>query len=96
MQKAVLPIFCPPDKIALKGGDYMPLQVQPVDSRLRIRYELGLNQEGNPVYSTRTYSGIKPESDDQDVYDIAVVLTGLQEYPVASISRVNEAEFFDV
>ncbi len=74
----------------------MPLQVQPVDSRLRIRYELGLNQEGNPVYSTRTYSGIKPESDDQDVYDIAVVLTGLQEYPVASISRVNEAEFFDV
>lgn len=74
----------------------MPLEVQPADSRLRLRFEVGQDPDGNPRYSTRTYSGIKAESQDQDVYDIAVVLTGLQEYPVVSINRVNEVELVEV
>ena len=74
----------------------MPLQVQPMDSRLRIRYEVGLDDNGNPRYSTRTYSGVKPTAGDQDVYDVAVVLSGLQVYPVVSVTRVNEAELVNI
>ena len=74
----------------------MPLQVQPMGSRLRIRYEVGLDDEGNPRYSTRTYSGVKPTADDQDTYDVAVALSGLQVYPVVFITRVNEVELVDI
>jgi hypothetical protein len=74
----------------------MPLQVQQVDSRLRLRFEVGQDEQGNPRYSTRTYSGVKPEADDQDVYDIAVVLSGLQDYSLVSVSRISEAELVNV
>lgn len=74
----------------------MPLQVQPMDSRLRIRFEVGVDDEGNPRYSTRTYSGVKPAAADQDVYDIAAVLSGLQVYPMVSVTRVNESELVNV
>ena len=74
----------------------MPLQVQPMGSRLRIRYEVGLDDEGNPRYSTRTYSGVKPAAADQDAYDVAVVISGLQVYPVVFITRVNEVELVDI
>jgi hypothetical protein len=70
----------------------MPLQVQPQDSRLRLRYEVGMDIEGNPRYSTRTYSGIKPTAADQNVYDIAVAFAGLQEYPLITVTRVSETE----
>ncbi|MBA1334019.1 MAG: hypothetical protein HPY66_1503 [Firmicutes bacterium] len=74
----------------------MALQVQPVDSRLRIRLEIGQDDQGNPKYSTRTYSGIKAGAADQDVYDIAVALISLQEFPAASIDRINQVEMVDV
>jgi hypothetical protein len=91
-----LPVAGPPYRIALKGGEKMPLQVQPFDSRLRLRFEVGLDNEGNPVYSTRTYSGIKPAANDQDVYDIAVIFSELQVYPLVSINRVNETQLVNV
>ncbi|MDD2573927.1 MAG: DUF1659 domain-containing protein [Bacillota bacterium] len=74
----------------------MPLQVQPLDSRLRLRYEVGVDDEGNPRYSTRTYSRVKPDAADQNVYDIAVAFAGLQEYPLTSVNRVNETELVNV
>ena len=74
----------------------MPLQVQPMGSRLRIRYEVGLDDEGTHRYSNRTYSGVKPAAADQDDYDVAVVISGLQVYPMVSVTRVNEAELVNI
>lgn len=74
----------------------MPLQVQPLDSKLKLKYEIGTDDNGNPKYSTRTYSGIKPAAEDQDVYDVAVAFAGLQEYPLSFVNRVNEVEMVDV
>jgi hypothetical protein len=74
----------------------MAVEVNPVDSRLRLRLEVGQDAQGNPRYSTRTYSGVKTGASDQDVYDIAVMLAGLQVYPVVSIDRVNQVELVNV
>ncbi len=74
----------------------MPLQAQPVDSRLRLRFEVGVDGDGNPRYSSRTYSGVKTEAEDQDVYDIAMAFSELQIYPLVSINRVNETELVNV
>jgi len=74
----------------------MALQVQPVDSRVILRLEAGVNGEGNPIYTNRSYSRIKTDASDQDVYDIAVILAGLQSLPVVSITRVNQMELVNV
>jgi hypothetical protein len=74
----------------------MALETRQVDSRLRLRYQTGQDPQGNPIFSTRTYSGVKPDAQDQDVYDIAVLLAGLQLYPVAGIDRINQVEMVDV
>ncbi len=74
----------------------MALQVNTVESRIVLRLESGVNASGNPTYSSRTYSNVKPEAGDQDVYDIAAILAGLQSLPVVSITRVNEVELVNV
>jgi hypothetical protein len=39
---------------------------------------------------TRNYTG-KPAAADQDLFDVAQALMGLQSYPVAEIARVDNA-----
>mgnify|MGYP000940881495 CR=1 FL=1 len=68
----------------------MALVVTPISSRLTLSVNTGTDEEGNPVLRTRSFSGVKPAAADQDVYDVALVLGGLQEHFVEEISRVNE------
>lgn len=64
----------------------------PLASSLRFRIQTGTNANGQPIYRVRTYNRVKPEATDQDVYDVAQALGGLQVYPVTAISRVNEGD----
>lgn len=68
----------------------MAVDVIPVSSRLALKLRTGTDTEGNPVFRTRSYSSVKPSAADQDVYDTAQALAGLQQFPVEEISRVNE------
>jgi len=64
--------------------------VTPTGSRLSLTLQVGADESGNPVFRTRSYSGVKPSATDQDVFDTAKALAGLQAHPVEEISRVNE------
>ncbi|UNC90762.1 DUF1659 domain-containing protein [Candidatus Contubernalis alkaliaceticus] len=66
----------------------MPLQVLPGYSRIQLRLQVGTVE--SPAYRTRTYSNVKHDSSDQDVYDVAFALGNLQQYDVDSIIRINE------
>jgi hypothetical protein len=68
----------------------MAVVVTPVSTTLRLQVQTATNAEGEPVYRLRTFNRVKPEAADQDVYDVARALAGLQIYPVVAISRVNE------
>lgn len=68
----------------------MAVEVTPLSSRLSLRMHTGTDGEGNPVFRTRSYSGVKPSAADQDVYDVALAIAGLQQHSVEEISRVNE------
>lgn len=62
----------------------------PLVSSLRLQVQTGTDDGGKPVYRVRSYSRVKPEAADQDVYDVAQALGELQVHPVNAISRVNE------
>ncbi|OIQ10398.1 DUF1659 domain-containing protein [Neomoorella thermoacetica] len=68
----------------------MPVVSTPLATALQLRLQTGTDAAGQPVYRVRSYSRVKPAAADQDVYDVAQAIGGLQVYPVTAISRVNE------
>lgn len=68
----------------------MALVVTPISSRLTLTVNTGVDDEGKPVLRNRSFSGVKTVAADQDVYDVAQILAGLQQHPVEEISRVDE------
>lgn len=66
-----------------------------VDSRLVLIVQTGLNDNGQPILRNRTFSRLKPEAPDADVYDIAVVLGSLQAHAINAIHRVDNGELIE-
>ena len=65
----------------------------PRDSSLQFRLVVGSNPEtGAPIVNSKTFTKIKSAALDQDVYDTATALTGLQKYTVDEIRRENESQ----
>ncbi|GAW93492.1 DUF1659 domain-containing protein [Calderihabitans maritimus] len=70
----------------------MAVTVVPLESTLRLELVTGTDANGNPVVRTSSYRGIKPAAADQDVFDVAQAIAGLQVHTLNRISRVNENE----
>lgn len=64
----------------------------PTNSVLRIQLQTGVNTEGDPVYRTRSFNNVKANAQDQNLFDVADVLTGLQQYTLVAVMRVDNAQ----
>lgn len=67
----------------------MAVQVTPLETTLRIRYQVGTDASGQPIVDTDTYDDIKPQATDQDVFDVALALSGLRKDPVIQVLRLD-------
>ncbi|MDD3654127.1 MAG: DUF1659 domain-containing protein [Desulfotomaculaceae bacterium] len=67
----------------------------PVGTALKLKVNTGTDGSGNPVFRTKSLSNVKSTAADQDIYDVAVSLSGLQDYTLSSISRVDNAELME-
>jgi hypothetical protein len=67
----------------------MDVIVSKESSTLQISYIKGTDQDGNAILTSRIYRSIRPETTDQNLYDCAVILAGLQEHLVNYIKRVD-------
>ena len=62
----------------------------PQDSKLQLRFVVGTNPTtGAPITKTKTFSKVKSSAVDQDVYDVATTLVGLQKYPLDEIRIIR-------
>lgn len=73
----------------------MPVILNPFDSSIQLKFNVGVDDEGNPILKTKTLSGIKNSVSDQDLMDVAQALAGLQQYTLAAVVRVNEGELLN-
>jgi len=65
----------------------------PRDSALQFRLVVGTNPDtGAPIIQSKSFSNIKSAALDQDVYDVATALTGLQKYTVDEIRLEKESQ----
>ena len=57
-------------------------------SSLRVKLDAGLNDStGNTIVKSKTYSNLKYNANNQDVYDVAQALMGLQDYTVLEVLK---------
>ena len=71
----------------------MAVIVVPRDSSLQLRLVTGTNPlTGAPIIESKTFTKVKAAALDQDVYDVATALVGLQKYPVAEIRAQKESQ----
>ena len=65
----------------------------PRDSSLQFRLVVGTNPiSGAPIINSKTFANIKSAALDQDVYDTATGLVGLQKYTVDEIRLEKESQ----
>ena len=65
----------------------------PQDSSLQLRLVVGTNPEtGAPIVQSKTFTKIKTAALEQDVYDAATALVGLQKYTVDEIRLGKESQ----
>jgi len=65
----------------------------PRDSALQFRLVVGTNPiTGAPIINSKTFTKVKSAALDQDVYDTATALLGLQKYPLDEIRVEKESQ----
>ena len=65
----------------------------PRDSSLQFRLVVGTNPDtGAPIINSKSFGNIKSTAIDQDVYDTATALTGLQKYTVDETRLGKESQ----
>ena len=65
----------------------------PRDSALQFRLVVGTNPvSGAPIVNSKTFNKVKSAVTDQDVYDVATALVGLQKYPTDEIRLERESQ----
>jgi len=67
----------------------MPVNRVPGGTVLQLELQTGVDAQGNPVYRNKNLRYVKPDAADQDVFDVAQALAGLQEYTLSKVSRID-------
>lgn len=70
----------------------MAVTATPLLSRLQLQLVVGSTPEGKPILRTRSYSNIKPEADNEALYQTGRELAGLQQHQLDIIRRVDEID----
>ena len=72
----------------------MAIEAMVKSVKLQIKY-LGEVQDGKQTYISKTYSKVRPQAADQDIYDVAGIIAGLQTKGVFSIGKAEDSELME-
>jgi len=73
----------------------MPVNIINQSSRVRLRFVDGVDGDGRERLVSRSYSNVKAEANDTDVYEVAVDMSGLQTKPLKTVVRTDEKELVE-
>lgn len=58
-----------------------------IDSRMQLKFDAGVDGEGNPVVDSKSFNNVKVASTPDQLYNIATALEPLQTLPLINIER---------
>lgn len=67
----------------------MALESRAYPSTLQLVYDMGTDEDGKKIIRRRSYTNVKSEAADQDLYDVALAIAGLQANVINQV-LVNE------
>ena len=62
------------------------------NSKLKLYFNAGPGEGDKDVIKNKTYSNIKATAADDDVYNVGIELSQLQEYPLVNLVRMEESQ----
>jgi len=62
------------------------------DSVLVVTYQNGSTPQGSPKLGQRSFPNVKLNVTNQDIYDVAVAIYNLQDYPLVAVRRDNRVD----
>jgi len=68
----------------------------PVGATLQLQFQTGVDGNGYPVFRNKSLNKVKTNALDQDIFDVAQALTGLREYILADVLRIDTARIEEV
>lgn len=67
-----------------------------IKENVRLKLELDGGMDGNRhIIKSKTYSKIKPDVENEDLYTVATSLAGLQELPLFKVKRLEEIQLME-
>ncbi|ACL21340.1 protein of unknown function DUF1659 [Desulfitobacterium hafniense DCB-2] len=66
----------------------------PLVTEMILRYQTGM-VNGSPVIRQKSISWLKTDTADEDIYEVAVALFELLDYPLISVTRNNRFELIE-
>ncbi|ACB86107.1 DUF1659 domain-containing protein [Natranaerobius thermophilus] len=61
-------------------------------TRVQFRLVIGNDDEGKPVFRTRSFGRITPNATDEEIYDIGEKMMSLQKHQVFNVNRIDHKE----
>lgn len=72
------------------------MAIRPITSNLRLKLELDGGMDGDKqLIKSKTFSRIKADAGNEDLYQVGVSLGQLQEYPVEAVKKLEEIELVE-
>jgi hypothetical protein len=62
----------------------------------QINYQTGLTSKGAPIVRVRKYSGMKENSNKDDIYEVLSGIASLCSLPLVSIRLINDSELINM
>lgn len=68
----------------------MAVNKVPESAKLILKVENGVNSAGKTIVRQRSFTGLKPDAADADVFAVGQAVAGLQSHTVVAIARQDE------
>lgn len=72
------------------------MAVTGIKDNVRLKLELDGGMVGDrQIIKSKTFSKVKPEAEDEELYQVAISLAGLQILPISKVKRLEEIQLLD-
>jgi len=70
----------------------MAIVANKLSTALQLKVKTGTDERGNDIIATQTYRRVKINALDEDIYEVAQTLGGMESTPVISIVKAENFE----
>ncbi|MFZ7133063.1 MAG: DUF1659 domain-containing protein [Eubacteriales bacterium] len=74
----------------------MAIEANTLSTRMQLKLVDGVDDQGNDIIRTKTYSNVNADATDEDFYDIAEAISALQTKNLAGVHKVVDVVLIEV